>query len=70
MSIISVDGTSNIRLRLLSAAPHVKRVCRAWHEASRVPVPTPGGRRAEGEPKGQGVVARRGLRRANQRGVG
>jgi hypothetical protein len=30
-----------------------------------VPVPTPGGRRAESQEQGQGVVARRGLRRAN-----
>ena len=52
------------------AAPDPQRGCQAWPEASRVPVPTPGVRRAEGEPKGQGVAARRGLRRANQRGVG
>ena len=24
------------------ATPHVKRVCRAWHESSRVKVPVPG----------------------------
>jgi hypothetical protein len=36
-------------------------VCRAGYEARRVPVPMPGGRRAEGEPTGQGVAVRRGL---------
>ena len=62
---LSVEGAANIRLRLLSAAPHVTCVCRAWPAARRMPDPTPGGRRAEGEPTGQGAVARRGLRRAN-----
>ena len=42
----SIEGTAK-RLRLLSA-PHVKRVCRAWHEFSRVQVPIPGLCRAEG----------------------
>ena len=42
-------------------APYVKRVCRAGHEASRVPDPAPGVRRAEGQEQGQGVAARRGL---------
>ena len=49
----------------LHAAADAERVCRAWHEASRVPVPTPGVRRTEDEPKGQGVAVRLGLRRAN-----
>ena len=42
-------------------APYVKRVCQAWPEASRVPDPAPGGRRAESQEQGQGVVVRRGL---------
>lgn len=37
---------------------YFERVCRAWHQASRVPVPTPGVCRAEGEPKGKGAAAR------------
>ena len=35
-------------------------MCRAWHEASRVRVPVPGSSRAEGQPKGKCVIARRG----------
>jgi hypothetical protein len=44
----SIEGTCNIRLRLLLPAPHVKRVCRAWHESRRVKVLAPGISRAEG----------------------
>jgi DNA transformation protein len=36
----SIEGMPK-RLRLLGI-PHVKRVCRAWHESSRVKVPVPG----------------------------
>ena len=60
-----MSSNPSIKWDAPKCAPYVKRVCRAWHEARRVPVPTPGVRRAEGKEKGQGVVARRGLRRAN-----
>jgi hypothetical protein len=43
-------------------AGEFKRVCRPWHEASRAPVPIPGGRRAEGEPKGRVGAAERARR--------
>jgi hypothetical protein len=38
----SIEQTTNSWLRHLSAAAHVKRVCRAWHESSWVKVPVPG----------------------------
>ena len=44
--------------------PSYPDVCRAWHEASRVRVPVPGSSRAEGQPKGKCVVARRGAEEA------
>jgi hypothetical protein len=39
---------SSFFIALLFAAGDVRRVCRAWHEASWAQVPTPGVRRAEG----------------------
>ena len=42
----SIEGMPK-RLRLL-CTPHVKRVCRAWHESRWVRVPVPGISRAEG----------------------
>jgi hypothetical protein len=66
----SIEGTSTSKLRLLAAAPHVKRVCRAWHRTSEVKVLVPGVREAEGEEKGKGVVARRGLKEAPSKRAG
>jgi hypothetical protein len=51
----------------LCAAADAGRVCRAWHRTCEVRVPTPGYRGAEGEEKGKGVVARRGLKEAQSK---
>jgi len=42
----------------LIAAADFRRVCRAWHRASRVEVPIPGVSGAEGKEKDKGVAAR------------
>jgi hypothetical protein len=52
------------------AAPGRRRVCRAWHRTSEVKVLVPGVREAEGEEKGKGVVARRGLKEAPSKRAG
>jgi hypothetical protein len=41
-------SNSSAQSRQPAAAPAFQRVCRAWHESSRVKVPTPGVCRAEG----------------------
>lgn len=47
-----------------------KRVCRAWHEASRVNVSMPGTRRAGGLEKVKGVTVRWGLEQAQSKAAG
>jgi predicted Zn-ribbon and HTH transcriptional regulator len=57
--------------RRLSMEPAVcERVCRAWHRTYGVKVPVPGFSGAEGKEKGNGVVARRGLKEAQSETAG
>ncbi|BDB13249.1 hypothetical protein ANFP_05690 [Acidithiobacillus ferrooxidans] len=55
------------RGREASSYPDVRR---AWRVTSQVRVLWPGFRRAEGEEKGKGVVARRGLEEAQSEAAG
>jgi hypothetical protein len=56
-----MSSNPSIKWDAPKCAPYVKRGCRAWPAARRVPVPAPGVRRAESQEQGQGVVVRRGL---------
>jgi len=66
----TLPNNSLQRTRKKPRAADFSRVCRAWHRTSGVEVPTPGISGAEGQEKGKGVVARRGLKEAQSESAG